>query len=169
MNYFACHCSQLNEYKNNWHCSLTMQIFTTQIFKSRLFSKHTTRLISYCWSAFWYAHVNCLTNILEVECSWFRLLEESVVALLDICVFRLHSLLLHSRLLVHSLSFHTHVFCFVFVAFSYRLNVKRCYTVSIIVTSFLFFFFIISIIITIKNNIKYSNKLYFWDQSALLV
>ena len=39
---FVCPCLQLDEYNNNWLCSLTKQIFTREIFKPLLFSSHAT-------------------------------------------------------------------------------------------------------------------------------
>ena len=71
-----------------------------------------------------YAYVNDLINVLDVKCSWLRLLENSR-SFIVVCVFYFQSLLLAFPFILKF---------FVFVTSVYDFNVKRCYTVSLFVT-----------------------------------
>ena len=81
------YCSQFDEYNDNWICSLTTQIFTMENLQTTtvLLNNGTSHKADWILTApcllclvFLYAYVNRLMNVLEVECSWLRLHENSI-------------------------------------------------------------------------------------------
>ena len=115
---------------------------TTTVHMQRIFTQDWRN--SYYWLPvlsclfiFLYAHVNSLTNILEVECLCFRFLENSIATKLLLMCF-VHIACCCVRLLVYP--YFPHWCCWfslcVCIAFNYRFNhVKPWYTVSIFVSN----------------------------------